>query len=147
MKALVVDDEDPARRRLARMLGEIANVEVMGELEDGDAVLRALERQPADVLFLDVRMPGFDGIGLAQRYVDLPPIVFVTAYDHYAVSAFELNAVDYLLKPVRIERLVTAVERVRARQMTDRDAVGRALTAAQNADPLRLLGSSAVSAG
>jgi DNA-binding LytR/AlgR family response regulator len=115
MKALVVDDEGPARRRLARMLEAIGGVQVTAQLEDGDAVLRELERQWPDVIFLDVRMPGLDGVSLAQRGGDLPPIVFVTAYDQYAVRAFELDAVDYLLKPVRPERLEAAVSRVRAR--------------------------------
>lgn len=115
MKALVVDDEGPARRRLSRMLEAIGGVEVIGQLEDADAVLRALELSTPDVIFLDVRMPGLDGIRLAQQHDELPPIVFVTAYDEYAVRAFELDAVDYLLKPVRPERLEAAVARVRAR--------------------------------
>ena len=115
MKALVVDDEAPARRRLARMLEAIEGVQVIGQLEDGDAVLRALETCAPDVIFLDVRMPGLDGMTLAQRHGDLPPIVFVTAYDEYAVRAFELEAIDYLMKPVRPERLLHAVTRVRSR--------------------------------
>ncbi|MET0390854.1 MAG: LytTR family DNA-binding domain-containing protein [Polyangiales bacterium] len=128
MKALVVDDEAPARRRLARMLREL-QIEVAAELDDGEAVLHALETQTVDVIFLDVRMPGLDGLSLARRYTDLPPIVFVTAYDQYAVNAFDVNAVDYLLKPIRPERLATAVERVRSRQTADSAAVQRALTA------------------
>lgn len=115
MKALVVDDEAPARRRLARMLEAIEGVQVIGQLEDGDAVLRALETCAPDVIFLDVRMPGLDGMTLAQRHGDLPPIVFVTAHDEYAVRAFELEAIDYLLKPVRPERLLLAVKRVSSR--------------------------------
>jgi len=115
MKAMVVDDEAPARRRLARMLEAIDGVQVSAQLEDGDAVLLALERDWPDVIFLDIRMPGLDGVSLAQRGGDLPLIVFVTAYDQYAVRAFELEAVDYLLKPVRPERLAAAVARVRAR--------------------------------
>ncbi|HTU60066.1 MAG TPA: LytTR family DNA-binding domain-containing protein, partial [Polyangiales bacterium] len=134
MRALVVDDEPPARRRLSRMLSQMGDMEVAAELGDGDDVLRWLETQSTpDILFLDVRMPGLDGVALAQRYVDLPPIVFVTAYDHYAIDAFDLNAVDYLLKPVRLERLVTAVERVRSRALLDRLAVGQALAAATSA--------------
>jgi DNA-binding LytR/AlgR family response regulator len=142
VKALVVDDEAPARRRLSRMLSEIAGVEVVGQLEDGDSMLAALETCDAEVLFLDVRMPGMDGITLAQRYAELPPIVFVTAYDRYAVDAFEVNAVDYLLKPVRPERLTAAVERVRVRQLASREAVGRALGAAVKSQVPRVISSS-----
>lgn len=115
MRAFVVDDEGPARRRLSRMLEAIEGVRVIAQLEDGDAVLHALEREWPDVIFLDIRMPGLDGISLAQRGGDLPPIVFVTAYDEYAVRAFELDAVDYLLKPVRPERLGATVGRLRVR--------------------------------
>lgn len=116
MKALVVDDEAPARRRLVRMLESIDGVEVIGQLEDGDSVLRVLESCRPDVLFLDVQMPGLSGMSLARQHEELPAIVFVTAHDHYAVEAFNVQAVDYLLKPVRAERLQAAVERVRARQ-------------------------------
>jgi DNA-binding LytR/AlgR family response regulator len=133
VKALVVDDEAPARRRLARMLEAIEGVQVIGQLEDGDGVLRALETSSPDVIFLDVRMPGLDGVSLAQRHLDLPPIVFVTAYDEYAVRAFDLEAVDYLVKPVRPERLATAVARVRARSTPPAsDAVPRVVCAARN---------------
>jgi DNA-binding LytR/AlgR family response regulator len=114
VRALVVDDEAPARRRLARQLAELG-VEVCGEAEDGEGALRAAQQLAPDVLFLDVRMPGLDGLSLAQRYSGLPPIVFCTAHDEFAVRAFEVNAVDYLLKPVRPERLAAAVEKVRAR--------------------------------
>jgi DNA-binding LytR/AlgR family response regulator len=115
MKAIVVDDEAPARRRLARMLEEFAGVEVIDQLQDGDAVLHALASHTPDVLFLDVQMPGLDGLTLARRSRGLPPVVFVTAHDCYAVQAFAVDAVDYLLKPVRPERLIAAVERVRCR--------------------------------
>jgi two-component system LytT family response regulator len=129
VRALVVDDEAPARRRLVRLLREIAHIDMVEELEDGDAVPRALAGAWPDVLFLDVRMPGIDGIALAQRERELPPIVFVTAHDEYAVRAFDVAAVDYLLKPVRPERLAAAVERVRARELAARGALERALGA------------------
>lgn len=121
MRALVVDDEAPARRRLVRMLSEIPGVTTVGQLDDGDAVLRALETVSADVIFLDVRMPGLDGLTLAQRYASLPAIVFVTAYDQYAVEAFNVDAVDYLLKPVRPERLLATIERVRKHSAKQQD--------------------------
>jgi len=115
MKVLVVDDEAPARRRLTRMLSELKNVEVAGEAEDGEAALEQIAKLKPDALFLDIRMPKLDGLSLAARWSDLPPIIFVTAYDEHAVKAFEVNAVDYLLKPVRPERLEAAVEKLRNR--------------------------------
>jgi DNA-binding LytR/AlgR family response regulator len=115
VKALVIDDEAPARRRLTRMLEALPDVRVVAQLEDASGALEAVQAHGADVLFLDVRMPGVDGMSFAQSQQKLPPIVFVTAHDQYAVGAFGVEAVDYLLKPVRPERLSAAVERVRKR--------------------------------
>jgi DNA-binding LytR/AlgR family response regulator len=125
----VVDDEAPARRRLVRMLKDVGGVEVVGDAEDGDGALQLLASTAIDALFLDVRMPGLDGLALAQRYADLPAVVFVTAYETYAVRAFELNAVDYLLKPVRPERLAEAVRRLGARGAAERESVAQAFRA------------------
>lgn len=115
MKVLVVDDEAPARRKLTRMLEAIPGVEIAGEAEDGEAALEQVAALEPDALFLDIRMPKLDGLSLAARWAELPPIVFVTAYDEHALEAFEVNAVDYLLKPVRPERLEAAIERLRRR--------------------------------
>jgi DNA-binding LytR/AlgR family response regulator len=112
VNALVIDDEAPARRRLSRMLETLTGVRVLAQLEDVSGLVEALRNQPVDVLFLDVCMPGMDGMTLAQSRHELPPIVFVTAHHEYAAQAFAVDAVDYLLKPVRPERLVAAVERV-----------------------------------
>lgn len=115
MRVLIVDDEPPARRRLRRMLERMPGVEVCGEAGDGvEALERIAERAP-DLVLLDVRMPGLDGIELARRGESLLPIVFTTAYDEYALRAFEVAAVDYLLKPIRAERLRGALERARER--------------------------------
>jgi DNA-binding LytR/AlgR family response regulator len=123
VRALVVDDEGPARRRLARMLEALAGVTVVAELEDTAALLDALQRHTADVIFLDICMPGVDGMSFAQAHAGrLPELVFVTAHDRYAVSAFGVEALDYLLKPVRPERLAAAVERVRRRMADDASA-------------------------
>ncbi|MFO0599374.1 MAG: LytTR family DNA-binding domain-containing protein [Myxococcaceae bacterium] len=112
LRAVIADDEPPARRRLARML-ESAGVEVVAEADDGLSALAAAQQHRPDVLFLDVRMPGLDGVTLAQRHGhQLPRVVFCTAYDEFAVRAFEVNAVDYLLKPVRPERLTQALDRL-----------------------------------
>jgi DNA-binding LytR/AlgR family response regulator len=120
VRALIVDDEGPARRRLARMLEALTDVRVVAQLEDAGGVLDAVTRHAADMLFLDVRMPGIDGMSFAQSQPGLPPIIFVTAHAEYAARAFGVDAVDYLLKPVRPERLVTAVERVAKRYASAR---------------------------
>lgn len=112
MRALIVDDEPPARRRLARLLAAVPGVELAGEAGSAAELLALLPAAGADVVFLDIRMPGLDGVALARTGV-LPAIVFTTAYADHAVDAFDVRAVDYLLKPVRAERLVAAVERVR----------------------------------
>ncbi|HEX6241375.1 MAG TPA: LytTR family DNA-binding domain-containing protein, partial [Polyangiales bacterium] len=114
MRALVVDDEAPARRRLVRMLESIEGIDVVGQAEDADSALEAVAQRRTDALFLDVQMSGLSGLALAQRQSSLPPIVFVTAHERYAVDAFAVQAVDYLLKPVRRERLEIAVQRLRA---------------------------------
>lgn len=115
MRALIVDDEPLARERLRAMLGEIPAIEVIGEAADGLAALDVVEREQPDLIFLDIRMPRMDGLEAARhlgRFEDAPAIVFCTAYDDHAVAAFDANAVDYLLKPIRDERLRAAIERV-----------------------------------
>lgn len=121
LRVLIVDDEPPARRRLARLLAEIADVEVAGEAGDGHEALAACVELEPDVLLLDIRMPGLDGMSLARQHAQLPPIIFTTAYDNHAIEAFEAAAVDYLLKPVREGRLRQALERVRERDKARRD--------------------------
>ncbi len=117
MRVLIVDDEPLARARLAALLGECGDVEVAGSVGDGEAALNALSELQPDLLLLDINMPGITGTALAQRLVGRkrPQIVFCTAYENHAVHAFELGAVDYLLKPVRLERLNEALQRVRLR--------------------------------
>ena len=141
LRALVVDDEAPARRRLIRQLHELGGVEVVGEAEDGEEALTRARALMPDVIFLDVRMPGVDGITLAQRHLDLPPVVFCTAFDEFAVNAFEVNAVDYLLKPVRSERLAAALEKVRSRQGASQASVAKALEAVAPASATRVVSS------
>ena len=114
MKVLIVDDELPARERLKSLLVEIPDTEVVGEASNGEQSLtRAYELTP-DVVLLDVRMPGMDGIEVAQHLNALaepPAVIFTTAFDEYAVNAFEAHAVGYLLKPIRKEKLAAALER------------------------------------
>ncbi len=122
LRVLIVDDEAPARARLRDLLGDIAPAQpnqVVGMAANGIEALRLLESNPAGVVLADIRMPAMDGVELARhlsRLDDPPAVVFVTAYDQYAVEAFELAAVDYLLKPVRAERLAAALAKVRTRQ-------------------------------
>lgn len=119
LSVMIVDDEAPARERLRDLLGDIAArqpTRIMGLAANGIEALRLLESGFPDVMLVDIRMPAMDGIELAQhasRLEQPPRVIFVTAYDEYAVRAFELNAIDYLLKPVRADRLVAAIEKVR----------------------------------
>ncbi len=112
LRVLVVDDEAPARQRLRRMLAEIEEVTVVGEAADGNETLARCAETHPDVVFMDVRMPGMDGIEAARHLnalEDPPAIIFTTAYDEYALAAFDTQAVGYLLKPVRHERLARAI--------------------------------------
>lgn len=127
MRVLIVDDEPLARTRLAALLGDCADVEVVGSVADGEAALEALGDLQPDVLLLDINMPGISGTALAQRLAarKRPLVVFCTAYEGHALQAFELGAVDYLLKPVRLERLNEALQRARLRlQQSPRDTGG-----------------------
>jgi DNA-binding LytR/AlgR family response regulator len=115
LRVLVVDDELPALRRLVRLVNECPGARVVGEAQDGEAAVIEAARARAQVVLLDISMPGVDGLTLAQRAGALPPVIFCTAHDAFALKAFDVNAVDYLLKPVRPERLAAALERARAR--------------------------------
>jgi two-component system LytT family response regulator len=114
MRALIVDDEQPARERMRRLLASFRDIDIVGEAEDGEGAMEAIERHRPDVVFLDIQMPGCSGMEVAASLpAPRPHIVFCTAYDEYAVDAFELHAIDYLLKPVNRTRLQKAIERVR----------------------------------
>jgi len=119
LRALIVDDEPLARARLARLLRVEGGVEVIGEAGDGEAALARIRELWPDIVFLDIRMPGLDGLAVASADEPLPAIVFTTAHQEHAVEAFELDAVDYLLKPVQKERLTRALLRVRARSQAE----------------------------
>ena len=115
MRALIVDDEAPARSKLRRMLGAFADVDVVGEAADGAAALSLAAQLAPDVIFLDVQMPEVDGFDVAASLPDDgPALVFVTAFDRYALQAFDTHASAYLLKPVEPERLERAIKRLRA---------------------------------
>ena len=112
LRTLIVDDEPPARERLRRLLDGIQDVAVVGEAANGRDALELCARLQPDVVLLDIRMPGMDGIEAARHMnaLDEPPaVIFTTAYDEYALDAFETQAIGYLLKPVRLEKLARAV--------------------------------------
>jgi two-component system LytT family response regulator/two-component system response regulator LytT len=118
MKAIVVDDEQLAREELCYMLEQMGSIEVIAQAGNGLEAVGMVERLAPDVVFLDVQMPGLNGFEVAHRLIQngaSPNIVFVTAFDRHAIEAFEVNAVDYLLKPVESARLEKAVERARQR--------------------------------
>ncbi|WP_036301615.1 LytR/AlgR family response regulator transcription factor [Methylotenera sp. L2L1] len=121
LNILIADDEAPARNRLRTLLGDIENIRVVAEAKNGRELLDIINRSQSeqtstDIVLLDIRMPEMDGIETAQHLQKLPKppaVIFTTAYDTYAIKAFDMNAVDYLLKPIRIERLQTALQKAR----------------------------------
>ena len=127
LRVLLVDDEQPARDRLRQLLAGAADVEIVGEAEDGVQAIERVSELTPDLVLLDIQMPGCSGLEVAASLGrPRPAIVFCTAYDQYAVDAFELQALDYLLKPVNRARLQAALDRVRERRGGSDDGVGDA---------------------
>ncbi|MGE3840251.1 MAG: LytR/AlgR family response regulator transcription factor [Vicinamibacterales bacterium] len=127
LRALVVDDEEPAREELVFLLGQVPTVSVIGQATNGVEALSLLQRLQPDVVFLDVQMPGLTGFEVARQALAMKSsaeLVFVTAFDQHAIEAFEINAVDYLLKPVDPSRLEQAVLRAHRRIAGDRQSDG-----------------------
>jgi two-component system, LytTR family, response regulator AlgR len=118
LRVLIVDDEAPARSRMRELLGDCGDeVSVAGEAASGRAAIDMMAQEPADVILLDVRMPEMDGIEVARHLQQLerpPAVIFATAYDEFAIRAFEVHAIDYLLKPIRLARLKEALARARS---------------------------------
>jgi two-component system, LytTR family, response regulator AlgR len=149
LKVLIVDDEPPARERLRSLLAEMADVEVVGEAPNGLEALSYTHDLAPDVVLLDVRMPGMDGLQAARHLNVLeepPAVIFTTAYDQYAVEAFEAHAVGYLLKPVRKEQLAASLARAgrltraQLQKLAATGAEGRRThIAARQRDGLRLI--------
>lgn len=110
-KAVVVDDDPLARERLKDLVSEVALVDIVGEAGDGEAAVRLIDDIRPDLAFLDIEMPACSGLEVVKRIRHSPAVIFTTAYDHYAITAFELAAVDYLLKPFGADRLREALER------------------------------------
>ena len=124
IRTLIVDDEPLARERLRTLLQPEPDIQIIGECADGRQAVMAMTEQAPDLVFLDIQMPGLDGMGVLQAMTDrpLPVVVFVTAYDQYALQAFDVHALDYLLKPFDRQRFHEAL--VRARQHLERPANG-----------------------
>ncbi|MBM3392554.1 MAG: response regulator transcription factor [Betaproteobacteria bacterium] len=131
LRILIADDEAPARTRLKALLADIAGEvpnRLVGEAGNGLEALALIESEPADVALVDIRMPRMDGVELARHLRGMegaPAVVFTTAYDQYAVQAFDLNAVDYLLKPVRAPRLAEALQKARRVAQPSRETLER----------------------
>jgi two-component system LytT family response regulator len=140
IRAMIVDDEPLARRRIRSLLAEAGDVEVAAECANGKEAIRAIEASPPDLLFLDIQMPELDGFDVLQAIGvgHVPVVIFVTAYDQFAVRAFEAHALDYLLKPFDDERFEAALQRartqIRQRQGGDLDRRLRALLAEARRD-------------
>jgi two-component system response regulator AlgR len=145
MRALVVDDEAPARDRLASLLRELDQVELVGEARDAFEALRQVSELAPQLLYLDVRMPGMSGLELARHLAQLeepPAIIFTTAHGEHAMEAFEAEAVGYLLKPIRREKLAAATERAQrlnARQLAAVAAPARTHLAVRTRTGLRMV--------
>jgi two-component system LytT family response regulator len=127
LRAFLIDDEPLALKRLARMLEATGRVEIVGRATDPVEGLRQVGAQPVDVLFLDIHMPGLSGFQVVERVPPGPAVVFTTAHDEHAVQAFEVNALDYLLKPIERARLDRALDRIAARRVEAGDELKIAL--------------------
>lgn len=141
IRTLIVDDEPLARERIRTLLADELDTEMIGEYANGYEAVIAIERDKPDLLFLDVQMPELDGFGVLQRLgaEKLPAVIFVTAYDQYALRAFEVHALDYLLKPFDRERFQKALQRARLQiqQAKDGDLNQRLLALLENLQPER----------
>jgi two-component system, LytTR family, response regulator LytT len=135
LKTIVVDDEQLARDELGYLLGQVGGVEIIAQAGNGLEALETIDRLQPDLVFLDVQMPGLTGFEVARRLLENGPashIIFVTAYDQHAIEAFEVNAVDYLLKPVDASRLEVALQRARRRIAVDRGDARAAIKGISN---------------
>lgn len=115
LRVLIIDDEPPARELVKHYLASFADIEVAGECENGFEALKAIQEMQPHLIFLDIQMPKISGFELLELLPDPPQIIFTTAFDEFAIRAFEMNAVDYLLKPFSLARFQQAVERARLR--------------------------------
>jgi len=115
MRALIVDDERLARAELTRLLAAHPEIEIAGEARNGEEASELIARLSPDLIFLDIQMPGMTGFEVLERLEEVPQVIFTTAYDQYAIQAFEVSALDYLLKPIAPNRLAAALAKLRPR--------------------------------
>lgn len=131
MKVIIVDDERLARKEIASLLEDHKNVEIIGECDNPEEAIKMIDKLKPDLVFLDINMPGKDGFGVLEELTHDPKVIFVTAYDEYAIKAFEVKALDYLLKPVQPERLDEALLKINdevgggeiTKKLTEKDRV------------------------
>jgi two-component system LytT family response regulator len=112
IRTVIIDDEKPARSRVRFFLEEMDNIEIIGEAENGEDGVFLIENEKPQLVILDIQMPKLDGFGLLEKCSYKPAVIFISAYDEYAIHAFEVNAVDYLLKPYTKERFKNALKKV-----------------------------------
>lgn len=127
MRAIIVDDERLARKELRNLLSEFPNVEIIEECDNAESAITLVDELKPDVVFLDIHMPGKDGFGVLEELDYMPHVIFITAYDEYAIKAFEVNALDYILKPIQPERLKEAISKVTVQdndKVADADKLG-----------------------
>jgi len=142
IKTLLADDEEVARHRLRQLLSAYSAIAITGEVNNGTAAIEFINRERPDLVFLDIRMPGSNGFEVLQGLAHKPLIVFVTAYEEYAIKAFEKNSLDYLLKPVEPERLAITIQRIIDNKPDGSDIIqkiGQLLQAARPREPVRAI--------
>jgi two-component system LytT family response regulator len=120
MKAILIDDERLARQELRSLLAPYSEIQIVGEANNAETAIESIKQLKPDVIFLDIQMPGKNGFDLLEEISGVPEVVFVTAYDEYAIRAFEINALDYLLKPVQASRLAETVKKILNKETLDR---------------------------
>lgn len=119
MKTLIVEDSRLARQEILHLLKDIPEIEIVGEAENADKAIELIATKSPDLLLLDINLPGKNGFELLQELESSPHVIFITAYDEYALKAFEINALDYIQKPVKKERLVAALEKVKSKASSE----------------------------
>ncbi|MBL7882574.1 MAG: response regulator transcription factor [Bacteroidia bacterium] len=123
MKAIIIDDERLARQELKNLLTIYPEIAIVGEANNAETAIESIKQLKPDVIFLDIQMPGKNGFELLEDISGVPEVVFVTAYDEYAIRAFEVNALDYLLKPVQPNRLAETVKKILNKDVSDKNEV------------------------